>query len=383
MTDISILSFDVSHNCLGRAHMLAGILNRRFEVEIIGPATTKDGIWMPCRDEETIPINWTPPGGRLGRRMVKDLLAMVRGKIIYAVKPRFSSYGVGLMARRRLRVPLVLDIDDWEMGFYLSYLRSTMKSDISNLGNLNNLATTWIMERFVGRADAITVSSRFLQSRFGGVRITHTRDTDVLDPARFDRAAIREARGWTDNIVAMFLGTPAPHKGIDTLLAAAAMVEEPGFRVVIAGAGPRSTVWGREKAANGAPVQVIGQIPFGEMPGLLAAADIAVVPQHAEPATVGQVPAKIVDAMAMGRAIVASAISDIPEMIEGCGLLCRPADPDDLAAKLSQLAGDPEMRRVLGEAARERCVTSYSHDSAEEPLCRIFEDLAGGLSRPA
>ena len=49
---ISILTPDLSHNCLGRAYLLAKILQRRYEVEIVGPMFG-EGIW------ESVINNWS------------------------------------------------------------------------------------------------------------------------------------------------------------------------------------------------------------------------------------------------------------------------------------------------------------------------------------
>jgi glycosyltransferase involved in cell wall biosynthesis len=355
--------------------MLAEVLSRRFKVEIIGPATHEDGVWLPCRDSD-IPVRWTPQGRIFGLGMVRRLLSMTRGKMVYAIKPRFTSYGVGLLAQKYKHLPLVVDIDDWEMGFYLEYLRSTKRYVLADIGNSNNLATTWLMEKLVGRADAVTISSDFIMKRFGGTKIPHARDTKVLDPARFDREALRAEKGWSDHTVAIFLGTPTLYKGIDTLIAAARLVDEPGLKVVIAGAGPRSELWNGKVRMSDTNIEIIGLRPFEEMPATLAAADIAVIPQNEGPATIGQVPVKLIDAMAMGKAIVASAVSDIPRIIDGCGIVCKPGDADDLAAKLTMLASDEEMRKQIGAKARARCIERHSYDALEEPLTAIFEELS-------
>jgi len=75
------------------------------------------------------------------------------------------------MRRRR---PLILDVDDWELGFFY---RSGFWGRVGralNLGDPNALTWTWLAERCVGAADALTVASAFLQRRFGGNRVWNT-----------------------------------------------------------------------------------------------------------------------------------------------------------------------------------------------------------------
>jgi hypothetical protein len=48
---------------------------------------------------------------------VPGLEKALEGRVLYATKPRNTSFGLGLLARRRFGVPLALDVDDWEMAF--------------------------------------------------------------------------------------------------------------------------------------------------------------------------------------------------------------------------------------------------------------------------
>ena len=127
----------------------------------------------------------------------------------------------------------------------------------------------------------------------------------------------------------MFLGTPRGYKGVDDLAAAVARL----------GAATSSWRWSgpsltaRRAAAaldmRGAPAD--RPHPIREVPQYLEAADVVVVPQRDSSDTRGQVPAKLFDAMALGRPIVSTRVSMIPEMIEGCGVLVPPGDVPALA----------------------------------------------------
>lgn len=64
-------------------------------------------------------------------------------------------------------------------------------------------------------------------------------------------------------------------------------------------------------------------------------------------------PAKIFDAMAMGRPIVATAVSDIPDILsEGCGLIVTPGDVYALAEAIAYMLDDPAAAERMGFAAR-------------------------------
>jgi glycosyltransferase involved in cell wall biosynthesis len=128
-------------------------------------------------------------------------------------------------------------------------------------------------------------------------------------------------------------------------------------------------------------VRVLGEIPFDDVPHYLVAADVVAVPQRATTDTVGQVPAKIFDAMALARPIVSTAVSMIPEILEGCGVLVPPGDAVALAASLRRLLDDPDTAAALGRRARERCHARYSYAAARAALFPLVERAVTGSRR--
>ncbi|HEY7520701.1 MAG TPA: glycosyltransferase [Methylomirabilota bacterium] len=370
---VSVLAFDLSDNATGRAELLARLLAPRFAVEVVGPQFGGE-IWRPARGG-AIPYR-ALPGARYPGFAVRaaQLARLADGDVLLASKPRPTSYGLALLARRQRRRPLVLDIDDWELGFFYHSGFWGRVGRALNLGNPNGLPWTWAMERLVGRADAIVVASRFLERRFGGTLVPHVRDTDAWDPARFDASASRAALGVGDEKVVMFLGTPRGHKGVDDLVEAMAGLSR--ARLVIVGAEPDHPAARRWAGRPG--VTVRGLVPFDDIPRYLAAADVVAVPQRATSDTLGQVPAKLFDAMAMGRPIVSTSVSMIPEILDGCGLLVSPGDPRALRTGIETLLGDPGRARELGRRARERCIERYSFTSARATLLPLIDRVVAG-----
>jgi glycosyltransferase involved in cell wall biosynthesis len=368
---ISVLAFDLSDNATGRADLLARLLATRYAVEVVGPRFGP-ALWRPARDGAVAYRALAGARYPAFASLAPALARLADGDVLIASKPRATSFGIALLARRQRPRPLLLDIDDWELGFFY---RSGFWGRVGralNLSNPNGLPWTWLAERLVGRADAITVASRFLLRRFGGTLLPHVRDTDAWDPARVDGAATRVALGAGAARVVMFLGTPRAHKGVDDLVTAMDGVS--GARLVIVGADVRSEAARRWAAKP--HVTVRGEIAFDDVPRYLAAADVVAVPQRATTDTVGQVPAKLFDAMAMARPIVSTSVSMIPEVLEGCGLLVPPGDVTALRAVLASLLAEPQRAAELGRRARARCVERYSFAAARATLFPLVERLA-------
>jgi glycosyltransferase involved in cell wall biosynthesis len=84
---------------------------------------------------------------------------------------------------------------------------------------------------------------------------------------------------------------------------------------------------------------------------------------------------KVYDCMAMAKPIVASAISDLPSTLEGCGLLVPPGEVAPLTNALSDLLNNPEAAHALGAKARARCLENYSIQVVGKKLASVSEKL--------
>ncbi len=368
---ISVLCFDLADNAAGRAHLLAQLLEPIASVEVVGPRYG-DGVWEPVAGDgiaqRSVPGTRFPAFAASARR----LLGLADGDLLYASKPRLTSAGIGYLKRLTARRPLLLDIDDWEVGFFM---RSGFWGTVGralNVANPTGLPWTWLMERLRGAADGITVASRFLQQRFGGVLIPHVRDTDTWKPGCADPATARRRLRVGPERVVMFLGTPRAYKGVEDLAAAVARLGRPDVTLALVGTDPASPT-GRALSAKFPGARLIGRVPFAEVPEFLSAADVVAVPQRDTTDTRGQVPAKIFDAMALGRPVVSTRVSMIPEILEGCGVLVPPGDIAALAEGIAHLLDHPDEARSLGLRARERCVERYSFSAARRELFPLVE----------
>ncbi len=386
---VSILTPDLSHNCLGRAYLLAKILQRRYEVEIVGPIFG-DGIWKPIADDKSLTYKCVKSAGRFkSYRQIGPLVRKVTGDVIYASKPLFSSYDIGLLKKCLSKKPLVLDIDDWQWGFlvnnyerdssvngsrkvrfFLGCLKSSLRRPDSSYW------WTALNEKLTRFANQITVSNSFLRDRFGGTIVCHARDTAHFDPDKYDRNSLRKKYGIEESKKAVaFCGTARPHKGIEDLITALRQVPEVLLILVGIDEGKycQELVFRAKKELSNERVRAFGFQPFSKIPKFLAMSDIVVIPQRNGCDTIGQVPAKVFDAMAMARPVIASNVSDLPEILRGCGWLVEPEEPDELAGAIQYVLDHPEEAKEKGKKARERCKAKYSYDAMEKVLCGLFE----------
>jgi glycosyltransferase involved in cell wall biosynthesis len=367
---VSILSCTLADNAFGRAWVLAELLSRDFDVHVVAACRPRDALWPPAQESFSFELRrWkiaTYPAFRmLARERARRL---VTGDIIYAVKPQLSTFGLGLEARKLRNRPLVLDIDDFDAGMS-SLPRDLLFSPWALLSCSSTLHTR-LLTRHTGRADAVTISSTPLYERHGGTWIPHARDENTLvaalaEPERTERTV-------------MFLGTPRKHKGVDVLVRAFRHVRAPA-RLRIVGGADNAELMRAVRRVGDARISVEPLVPMTAIPSLLAMSDVVAIPQSRGSFSAAQLPAKLLDAMAMGKAIVSTRVGDIPKWLAGgAGIVVEPDDPNALGLALDALLRDGPQLRRLGARARERFLLHGSFAQVRPRLVELFERLARG-----
>jgi len=385
---ISILAQDLGNNCLGRAYLLAKILQRKYDIEIIGPgANPVEGIWPPLKNDKSIEIKCIKVYSNKFKSYTQwgNWMKLIDGDVIYASKPLITSFGIGLLKKLKDKKPLILDIDDWEYGFAREYMKGnsvfqSMKYLFTSATHPFGRASYWnivISEKLVRYADKITVSNRFLQKRFGGTIIPHGRDTDILTPNKFNKYKMREKYDiGQDKKVVMFYGTHRKYSGIEDLINAINDIRDK--KVVLVLVGVENDLYGNKIVDLGRGLLkdrfiFFGPQPFERLPELLSTSDIISIPQRKCFATLGMLPAKVFDAMAMAKPIVASKVNDLPDILNGCGYLVEPGQPRQIADAIKFIINNYAGAENVGKMARSKCINEYSLNALERILTNIFE----------
>lgn len=105
---------------------------------------------------------------------------------------------------------------------------------------------------------------------------------------------------------------------------------------------------------------------------MMARAKGIVLPSHTE-----GFPNVVVEAMGIGKPVIATRVGAIPEMLaDGCGLLVPVQDAGALAVALGQVMGDARLRHALAEKARARATERYSLDVVFSQYLTIWREAA-------
>jgi glycosyltransferase involved in cell wall biosynthesis len=169
----------------------------------------------------------------------------------------------------------------------------------------------------------------------------------------------------------------APGKGADVLLRAARMLlkKYPDVMFAFIGDGPE-----RERLMQLAQeLKIETSCVFAgqrqDMPEVYASLDVVVLPSFSE-----GMPMAILEAMAAGRAVVASSVGAIPAVVQAdrTGLLVEPGNVTGLYEAIKKLLDAPELRRNFGEAGRALINGNYSSLTMVQSYLRVYQEALSG-----
>lgn len=172
-----------------------------------------------------------------------------------------------------------------------------------------------------------------------------------------------------------------PKNGVQYAIGAVNRLKErnlQSIKLLIAGDGPqaeelRSMV---ERNHLASMVQFLGDVPNQNMPKLLAATDIVVIPSVPSEGVIEATSIAALEAMARGIPVVASAIGGLAELIVSgeTGILVPPGDEGAIAQAIARLGQDQDLCNQLAGAARDRIEKHHSHLSASKRYVRIVQN---------
>ncbi|MFA7603257.1 MAG: glycosyltransferase family 4 protein [Novosphingobium sp.] len=230
----------------------------------------------------------------------------------------------------------------------------------------------------IARADFVACASWFMRAQ--AMRVVDSRHWRKLHIVRcgVDPAALPAAMpGGGDGIAFISVGRLSREKGQRGLLEAFAVVRgrTPGARLVLVGDGPLraelEALAGELGIADA--VRFHGALSEAETLEAIARSDVLVLPSFME-----GLPVVIIEAMALGKPVVASGVAGIPEIVrDGTnGLLVPPSHWRALAEAMAVLASDRALRDRLGSAAGAAVQDEFAIDRAVLPLIPLFSTEA-------
>ena len=298
-------------------------------------------------------------------RIARECAGRLLPSFIYE---RYSLWGTaGQRLAKRYSIPLVLEVNS-----PLAYEEQKYRG-----GSLLRSVARRVEHRTWRGADLLVAVSRALCSHFAeaGVKdrkveiVPNAVDTNLFSPEG-DDAPLRRRLKPEGRFVVGFVGSFKAWHGVDFLLEAFRQLHgrDRSYHLLLVGDGPLRANLEQEarRLGLGEAVTLVGSVPHEEVPRYLALMDVAVAPYPVVEDFYFS-PLKLYEYMASSRAVVASRIGQVAEVIADglTGLLYEPGNQEALIACIRRLQADESFRREVGRNARMTCSSNTWRQNAE------------------
>ena len=296
---------------------------------------------------------WPDPGSRGLRSGLSELMPDV-------VHVNCLSHLRGAAVARSVGLPVVWHLREiLPPGRRRRWFAGRLRSDATRIVAVSEAVAEWVRDEGLG--DRVEVVHNGVVSPVEGVDREAARVRFDLPPEAF--------------VVGLF-SQMVHHKGALDLVRAAhsAISENPELHFLIAGHGPVSFAdqLRREIASGAAAGHIHLMPPQPEIWELLAAVDMLALPTlWPDP-----LPRAVMEAMAVGRPVVAYQNGGVPEMVvDGeTGFLCQPGDVEGLTRAILELAGDRSLLNLFGEAAQKRAREHFGVERYVDQMEKVLSE---------
>jgi len=326
------------------------------------------GRWPLVREMEVV--------GMLRERLL-EITSRLPVRIVYAHSPALCGLAA-LQAARKHGLPFVYEIRAfWE--------------DAANRNGVS--ATSWRssltrkLETYVARrADAVAVIAKpilnDLQARGISAKklflVPNGVDTDRFLPASRDEKLAQEL-GLVDGPVFGFIGSLYRYEGVSWMIRAAAHLRSCGhkFNILIIGRGEdQPAIENAIRDCNAVNyVRTMEHVPHERIGRYYSVVDIAVYPRRSLRLTELVTPLKPLEAMALGKPVLASGVGGIRELVEDerTGLLFQPENMSDFCRQAERMILSPALRKALSERGRDFVVRERDWKALAKRYRQIYD----------
>ena len=356
---VAVVCWDLSHNPAGRAYVLYKLLEKEWNVDLVGPVWARygDDLWKPLQDEDlrvrsfrcSTLNDFMPKAELLAASKVYDL--------VYVCKPRLPSMYLGTLIKQVSRCPMIVDVDDFELAFFENRTYANLSELEANASSALNepyeeMATRYC-QSLVAEADSITVSNIALRQQFGGHIVRHARDETAFVNSPETRQLGRARLGITDNEYALvFLGTPRPHKGVGEVVRALQELNDRKIVFHVIGRLTDEQLCRQLKQYPDARVTFHPNCSLKELPAILSAADLVPLIQDPDhPISQHQIPAKVADALSLGVPVLATATPPLRDLIASGAII--ETDVPSLASTIRSLCDQFRQGKSVARECRQ------------------------------
>jgi glycosyltransferase involved in cell wall biosynthesis len=200
-------------------------------------------------------------------------------------------------------------------------------------------------------------------------------DPDMFQ--RIDSSELKNKLGFTNSkFIIGYMGRLVEEKGILCLIEAVSRLKY-DFSLLIIGSGPLKPRISNNIKRLGIEnrVKLLEQIPSLDVPSYLNCFDCLVLPSLTKPNWKEQFGRVLVEAMACEIPVIGSNSGEIPNIIEGTGLIFQEGDVIDLVKKLEVLITDRELKESIAKKGRSKVLANYTQKKIAEDTYKVYKKM--------
>lgn len=284
----------------------------------------------------------------------------------------------GVKLSRKTGIPLVLEVNASEVWTEKHWGGLRFEKLAASIENM-----------CFDQADVIMVISNAVKRQLVDLGVDSDKicvNPNGVDQMQFnpsvDGEPVRSKYNLGDKIVVGFVGTFSQYHGISVLGKAIKVVVEanPDVHFMMIGKGPLKETFEKIIQADGVTDHVteIEMVPHSEIQNYLAACDILTAPQtkNEDGSDFFGSPTKLFEYMGMGKAVVASSVGQMREILEDGknAVLVEQGDSVKLAQGIIKVAADKRLRVSLGREARRFVISNYTWEHNARRVIDAYQD---------
>jgi glycosyltransferase involved in cell wall biosynthesis len=326
------------------------------------------------------------PAAEAAQEEAARALTTFSAEVVHVFKP-VGYTGLAGFALSALRVPWVLDVDDWEgRGGW---------ADVNAYTPAQRASIT-LMEALLPRmARGVTAASHTLEARAWDMGLARSRVTYLPNgvwrekygawaPGVRDNAELRTTLGLADRpTVLLYTRFDVFPVAWPLTVLRHTVTEHPEVRLLVVGQGlqgeENAFLAQAERMGLREHVVMAGYVQGDDLLACLSLADVCIYPMQDTLLNRAKSPMKVLEPMLLGIPMVAHRVGQAAEFVGDGGVLVRPGDLPDMASTVSALLRDPALRARLGQRAEARVWERFNWEHLSQVAEAAYEQVLGKM----
>ena len=297
--------------------------------------------------------------------------------VVVVSSPTFFAIGTAALLAKLKRARFVVEIRDlWPAVFI-------------ELGVIRSRTLIRILEALelaaYHHADAVVVVSDGFREHISARGVPTEKITVIPNGVDLHRFTLqrtpkprRSSLGCTDNeTLVLYIGAHGISQGLGTILQAAQLLNSEAIHFAFVGDGAQKSDLERQvQEARLTNVSFFSSVNSKEVPGIIAAADICLVPLRNIPLFQTFIPSKMFEFLAMERAVIGSLTGEAALILKDAGgSVVAPEDSEALAEEIRRLAANPALRVHMGQKGREFVQNHFNRQALAQRYVHLLEQV--------